>query len=507
MTAKGRKNADGERVLLSFTGFHDPFASVGVTGNEQEGPVLSIVRLRPFDRVVLFSTPATVQNTAETLKALNERHPNLKVETCAFDFPDPTDYFAILAALRSCFSKIADANPDACYFIATASGTPQMHACWLLLAASGEIPARLLHAKNVKFVTSEAAAITEVDLTRPEFPVVRSNSLHAFETENGAPDGFAAVIRELGIVGNHEATTAALQKAINLAPYDVPVLITGESGTGKEKIAQLIHQASTRRTGPFIPMNCASIPRDLAESTLFGHIKGAFTGAIDNRVGKFEQAHSGTLFLDELAELSLDNQAKLLRALQEKLIEPVGAAKPKKIDCRIIAATNVDLYNAMKDGRFREDLYYRVVAVSVELPPLRARRSDIPKLAQHFLDELNQKYKKARVFTPESLATLQSYDWPGNVRQLQNEIQSAAIQAVGGKIEPKHLRLRGASADRVLEDLPDPHEGFSLEQFLTEVRSRMYERAMTLSEGNASKAARLLGLTPQAVQKFVKGRV
>lgn len=507
MVAQGRgKASSGERVLLSFTGFHDPFASVAVAGNEQEGPVLSVARLRSFDRVVLFSTPGTIQNTAATVKALQDRHPTLKVESCDFTFADPTDYFSILAALRACFKRIVDSTKDASYFIATASGTPQMHACWLLLAASGEIPARLLHAKNVKFVTSDAAAITEIDLTRPEFPVVRSNPLHTFETEDGAADESVAVIADLGIVGDHPETTASLQKAINLAPYDIPVLIAGESGTGKEKVAQLIHRMSARKAGPFVPVNCAGIPSQLAESMLFGHVKGAFTGATDNQMGRFEQAHGGTLFLDELAELSPDNQAKLLRALQEKLIDPVGAAKSKKVDCRIITATNVDLNKAVKEGRFREDLYYRVVAASVELPPLRARRSDISKLAQHFLDELNRKYKKSRVFTPDALAVMQSYDWPGNVRQLQNEVQNAAIQAVGGKIEPKHLSLRGASADRVLDDLPEPREGFSLDEFLAKVRTRMYDRAMEISGGNASKAARLLDLTPQAVQKFLKGR-
>lgn len=174
-----------KRVLLSFTGFHDPFVLSGIAGSDQEGPVLSMVRQHSFDQVYLFSTPQMVPNTQRTAIALRERHPELRVGIHEFSFQDPTDYFSILASLRASFSEIASTMPGAEYHIATASGTPQMHACWLLLAASGEIPARLLHAKNTKFATSDAPVVTEVDLSRPEFPRVRSNSLHHFEVEDG----------------------------------------------------------------------------------------------------------------------------------------------------------------------------------------------------------------------------------------------------------------------------------------------------------------------------------
>jgi DNA-binding NtrC family response regulator len=495
------------KVLLSFTGFHDPFASSGVAGSEQEGPVLSLVRLRPFDVVYLFSTPATVANTEATVTALAKQHPQVKVETCAFTFENPTDYFAILAGLRDCFKRISAGHVDAEYYIGTASGTPQMHACWLLLAASGEIPARLLQTHNVKFVTDQAAAVTELDLSRPELPTVRSTPLHHFEVEDGDGTDAARAVQELEIVGDHESMNLAVQKAISFGQYEIPVLITGESGTGKEKIAQLIHRISGRK-GPFVAMNCAGIPAQLAESMLFGHVRGAFTGATDKHIGKLEQANGGTLLLDELGTLSLENQAKLLRALQEKVVEPVGSTTSKKIDCRIIAATNVDLLRAVNKKTFRDDLYYRIAAAVIDLPPLRSRKSDIPKLALHFVDQLNKRYafKKSRVLTQESMTTLMAYDWPGNVRELSNVIENAAIQAAGGKIESKHLQLTRTGTDAAMESLPDPHDGFVLDDFLSQIRGEMYDRALALADGNASKAARMLGLTPQAVLKFVKGR-
>lgn len=241
---------------------------------------------------------------------------------------------------------------------------------------------------------------------------------------------------------------------------------------------------------------------------LFGHVKGAFTGATDNHVGKLEQASGGTLLLDELGELSLENQARLLRALQEKTVEPVGGSKSRKIDCRIIAATNLDLNKAVAQKKFRDDLYYRIAAAVIDLPPLRSRKTDIPKLALHFLDELNQRYrfKKSRVLTPEALSALMSYEWPGNVRELSNVIENAVIQATTGKIEPKELPLRGVGAAETLDSLPDPYDGFSLDTFLSRIRMQLYGRALELAGGNASKAAKLLGVTPQAVLKFVKGK-
>jgi DNA-binding NtrC family response regulator len=494
-----------ERVLLTFTGFHDPFAAAGVAGSEQEGPVLSLLRARTFDRVVLFSTPNTLDRTEETQREIAARHPKIRVEVQHFPLEDPTDYFAILASMRRAFRVITDAAPGATYCIGTASGTPQMHACWVLLAASNEIPATLLHMRNVKFVTAQKPSLMEIDVSRPEFPTVRARIWAEVELDDGDKQDFSHLVTKLGIVGDHPAMLTAIQTAALFARADVPVLILGESGTGKEKIAQLIHHLSDRAARSFVAVNCAAIPKDLAESTLFGHQRGAFTGATSDQPGKFKMADGGTLFLDEVAELPMDAQAKLLRALQDGVIEPLGSGRAVNVNCRVVAATNADLQAAVQSGRFREDLYYRLAVGQVRIPALRDRRSDIPKLAVFFLDEINARLGKPRQFNADALSSLQSHDWPGNVRELRNAVQSAAIVATTGLVESEHLKLQPPSPQKSLDSLPEPHEGFSLDEFISQVRTRLYTRALAATQGNATRAAKLLGCTPQAVLKYQRG--
>jgi DNA-binding NtrC family response regulator len=234
------------------------------------------------------------------------------------------------------------------------------------------------------------------------------------------------------IVGNSPALQGALKKVELVAPTDSTVLIHGETGTGKELIARALHERSHRRTRTLVKLNCSAISSGLVESELFGHVKGAFTGASDRRVGRFELAHQGTLFLDEVGELPLETQAKLLRVLQEREFEPVGSSKPMRVDVRLIAATNRDLAADARAGRFRADLYYRLNVFPVELPPLRDRREDIAPLARHFLHRMARKLgKPLRDFTGETLTTLSRHSWPGNIRDLQNTIERAAILAQG----------------------------------------------------------------------------
>jgi DNA-binding NtrC family response regulator len=216
------------------------------------------------------------------------------------------------------------------------------------------------------------------------------------------------------------------------AKTNIPVLILGESGVGKEVIARAVHGASERSGKPFIAVNCGALPENLVESILFGHEKGSFTGAHDKHLGKFQEAHGGALFLDEIGELPLDMQVKLLRALQEREIDPVGAKRPVKVDVRIIAATNRDLALHVKDGRFREDLYYRLNVFPIEAPPLRDRRDDIPALVDAFVRRFNiEEGKRVVGATPEALTLLMGHDWPGNVRQLENAVYRAIVLADG----------------------------------------------------------------------------
>ncbi len=237
------------------------------------------------------------------------------------------------------------------------------------------------------------------------------------------------------IVGDSPALKAVLEQVELVAPTDVNVLVLGESGTGKELIARAIHERSHRRDGPLIKVNCASIPRELFESEFFGHVKGAFTGAVRDRVGRFELANGGTLFLDEVGEIPLDVQSKLLRVIQERTFERVGSEKPRTADVRIIAATNRDLKGEMEAGRFRQDLYYRLSVFPIIVPPLRDRLGDVPLLASHFLQQSSRRMGIAlNPLNAHQVAELQSYLWPGNIRELQNVIERAAITSQSGPL-------------------------------------------------------------------------
>jgi len=242
------------------------------------------------------------------------------------------------------------------------------------------------------------------------------------------------------ILGANRNLRQVLDVAARVATTSATVLITGETGTGKELVAQGIHALSKRSAGPLICVNCGAIPTGLAEAELFGHERGAFTGAIDARAGRFESAHGGTIFLDEVGELPLDLQVKLLRVLQEREVQRVGSVRPRRVDVRIIAATNRRLSDEMRDGRFREDLYYRVATVEIELPSLRQRRDDLPVLAAHLLDRACHEFgRDLKGFTAEALAALCRYSWPGNVRELRNVIERAVLLADGDWIDAEDL--------------------------------------------------------------------
>ncbi|MCP5279363.1 MAG: sigma-54-dependent Fis family transcriptional regulator [Thiobacillus sp.] len=252
---------------------------------------------------------------------------------------------------------------------------------------------------------------------------------------------------ESGVVAEDAATQALLDLARRVAGTDTTVLLTGESGVGKEVFARYIHRHSARHPGPFVAVNCAAIPESLLESVLFGHEKGSFTGAATAQAGKFEQANGGILMLDEMAELPLNLQAKLLRVLQEREVERVGGRQPVPLDVRVIAATNRDLATCVREGRFREDLYYRLNVFPLEIMPLRQRRGDIPALARHFLKRFEDVIgRRGFLLSDAALTELTGYDWPGNIRELCNVVQRAMVLAPGAEILPEHLMLPRQSA-------------------------------------------------------------
>jgi formate hydrogenlyase transcriptional activator len=292
---------------------------------------------------------------------------------------------------------------------------------------------RVLEAKleqaNRELESRVAARTAELTAALSEVEKLRSR----LQQENRYLKQEIAEAANLGeIIGSSPALRAALHQVTVVAPTDTTVLIHGETGTGKELIARALHEGSPRRERPMIKLNCSAISAGLVESELFGHVKGAFTGATDRRVGRFELADGGTLFLDEVSELPLETQAKLLRVLQEQEFEPVGSSKTVKVDVRVVAATNRDLAGDSSTGRFRADLFYRLNVFPIELPPLRQRRDDIQTLAEHFMRRMARKLgKPLDGIDPETLRALEAYSWPGNIRDLQNTIERAAVLASG----------------------------------------------------------------------------
>lgn len=297
------------------------------------------------------------------------------------------------------------------------------------------------------------------------------------------------------IIGSVPSMMEVFRKVKKVAPTDISVLITGETGTGKELIAREIHRRSNRANGPFVVINCGAIPENLMESEMFGHVRGAFTGAVATRPGKFQCANGGTLFLDEIGELPLALQVKLLRALQERVVTKVGDSKPEKVDIRIIAATNRNLEEEIKKGTFREDLYYRLNVVNIYLPPLRERGDDILVIAKYLLNKYAAELgKNVRGFTPNALIAIRKYDWPGNIRELENRIKKALVLCDQTLIGPEDLDL---SPQQMQPILP-------LDKAKEEFQRRYILEVLERNNGNRTKTARDLGVDPRTIFRYLE---
>ena len=299
-------------------------------------------------------------------------------------------------------------------------------------------------------------------------------------------------------VGTSEPIRRVFEFVEKVADCDSTVLIQGESGTGKELVARMLHFNSVRKDRPLIPVNCGAIPENLLESELFGHEKGAFTGAAHTRIGRFELAHGGTIFLDEIGELSLGLQVKLLRVLQERSFERVGGTKTIDVDVRVVAATNQDLEVAVQQKRFRGDLYYRLNVIPVTIPPLRERRSDIPQLVSHFLEKLNRGKQAAMTgCSPDAMARLLEHHWPGNIRELENMIERLVVLSLSGTIEvsdlPERLQCRSVTAEQTASNfISFSDQGVNLPREIEQFENRLIVGALRQANGVTSKAALLL---------------
>src|SRR5687768_15718542 len=357
----------------------------------------------------------------------------------------------------------------------------------------------------VRAIKTGAFDFVEKPLSLEKTVLVIRNALRQrhLEAENRALR--ARVDRATTMVGESLIVRQLREQVAMAAPTNGRVLIFGENGTGKELVARTVHALSRRRNQPFIEVNCAAIPEELIESELFGHVKGAFTGAVADRKGRFEAAHTGTIFLDEIADMSLKTQAKVLRALQEQVVEPVGRSTGVKVDVRVIAATNKDLTGEIRNGRFREDLYFRLNVIPIFVPPLRDREADIPRLADHFINEFAREYgRRAKTFDASALAVLTGYAWPGNVRELRNTIERLMIMVPGDVVTAGDMTF--------LEGNPPPPDAIEEGAEITplhQARDRFERdyilRALARQQGNISRTADVLGVERSNLYRKMRG--
>jgi DNA-binding NtrC family response regulator len=420
----------------------------------------------------------------------------------------PIDYASVFQEsdriLRDLWGRFRKARLEPCILLTP--GTPTMATIWVLLGKS-RYPAAFFQTFKGRLQRTEIPYDLVDDFVPELLRGPDLNLQHLAARSPGQVDGFE------GIVGDSQAIRLAVGRAQRAALRDVPVLLLGESGTGKEMFAAAIHKASHRRDRPFVPINCAAIPRELLESELFGHERGAFTGAVGKRVGAFQRADGGTLFLDEVGDCDPSLQAKLLRVLQPPADEgpchreftPVGGEKTVTADVRIIAATNRDLVADIRENRFRDDLYYRLAVITLHLPPLRERKKDIPLIADCLLGQINRQFKgqghaepgfEDKILSDDAMAFVKSYPWPGNVRQLQNALLQVAVMAAGNTIERGDLLAALGNLDLGRQVNPLEHplgDGFDLEEHLKSIQRHYLRRGMQESRGVKVEAARLLG--------------
>jgi DNA-binding NtrC family response regulator len=313
--------------------------------------------------------------------------------------------------------------------------------------------------------------------------------------------------RFMELVGKSPKMLQVFQLVSQVAPSRSTILVIGESGTGKELVAKAIHQNSPRRDKPFVVVNSGSLPPELLESNLFGHVKGAFTGAVYAKKGLFELADKGTLFFDEIGNIPMETQAKLLRVIQEREFMRLGGVETVKVDVRVVAATNVDLRRAVEEGRFREDLYYRLNVIAIQLPPLRQRKEDVPALVQHFVDKYaHENGKQVEGVTPEALQVLMDYDWPGNVRELENVIERGVVLATGAMIDKELVpeQVRSSPGFFHIPPVSVPPEGINLREVIAGFERRIIESTLDTTGGVQKDAARLLGLKPTTLNEMIK---
>lgn len=493
------------KILFTFTGAYDK-------GLNEEGPVMTAHATFLPDLTVIFTTDKNekspyYQNALKTQEALNSRgyrsQYNFKgtVEIHNLDIKRPNDHNDILTQLREYTQKFKQKHKDAEYHILLTPGTAQIHSCWLVLAASGEIPATLIQTNKA----GEGKLIETVDHKSDDFPRIQVDFSH-LDKLKPTGSGLTEYLSSQNIAGNERIYKEL--KVEQIAKLGYPVLIHGETGSGKENLAKAIHDFSNRKDKPFISVNCGSIPGTLAESELFGHAKGAFTGADKPRKGKIEAADGGTLFLDEIGDLSIENQVKLLRVLQEGSFSRIGENKEIKVDVRIVTASHKNLTQEVQQKNFREDLYYRLSAFTLKVPALRDRLpEEFNDIANTLMELICKKISSSaggiytKTLSESAFKKLQSeYHYPGNIRELENILVKSSMTCDSDIIEADDIELPS-----VIDNDPlyaNPLKGFDLKVWEKEMKRRIYQTAYEIG-GSYANAGKILNVSTPGVRQYL----
>lgn len=480
-------------VLVSWVGKTD------LTAPSREadfwGPLGRAVKEETYDEVVVLCDFKSEEEEVKQYFLWLEAQTGVNARVLYFDLDHPLHFGQIFAAAESAVQEVFDRHGvDAQLTFHMSPGTPVMAAVWVILAKT-RYAAQLI--SSSREIIEKVAAPFQL---RAEFQPHRLEKRDLdLERLTSALPPEAPEFED--IIRGSQVMEMVVQQARLVAGRSVPVLIEGETGTGKELFARAIHRASQRRENPFVPINCGAIPENLVESELFGHDRGAFTGATSSHRGLFERAHSGTLFLDELGELPLAIQVKLLRVLETGLVTPVGSARTVSVDVRIVAATNRGLVQEVEEGRFREDLFYRLAVMVLRLPPLRERTGGLERLIRHTLARLNRDGADQpgiwpKELTQEASRLLCNHTWPGNMRELINTLTRATVFTMEEEITAEEVRLAMLQPTVATAKILDRPliDGFSLDELLADVGRHYIARALEQTAGNKTDAARLIGI-------------
>ncbi len=470
------------KILLSFIGNNDCYPE------EKKGAILSILQQKKFDKLyLLYNHEKYLKPASKILLYCKEHFPYLKVHYQEALSENPTNYNTVYPAMYSAVKQILNENKSANYTISITSGTPTMHACWIFLKQGGVIDAKLIQ-------VSREAEISEVNFKLDDFPKIQNVKEVKVELTKLSRENInlrnQLHLKYDNIVGECPDILKIKEQIGMFADTDIPIFIQGESGSGKELVAEAIHYNSSRKEKSFIKINCGAIPRELFESEFFGHKKGSFTGAISDKVGKFKLADCGTIFLDEITDLPIQMQVKLLRVLHDGTFIPLGATQEVKVNVRVISATNKDIRELVSTGDFREDLFYRLVHAEIKLPPLRNRGNDKILIANYIVERLNEKHQQNKTLDNSAIDLINKNPWKGNIRQLQNALETAFL-APGNFITTRNLNIIDSGIAFNEFNIPDTGADFD-----RKIVPQYYKVALEKTNGNAEQAANLLGIKP-----------